>query len=350
MSAFIALQDLCQKISPRAIAFEKSTGGLKILNDRFINVFIQVTDFKADFSVQAISSRGAIIHDKFLKFGLNFLPKVDVKTNVCSFNLILNCSSEKYNSFFYIVVSWLTNQGKVRFLVSSALVIYTKNTINDQPYDDHCSYVSFNNMDQDIIIDRNSTSSQFKFCLYLENVLLFSKRDLQPSYIVYQKLPLNLRNHRDAVSSAAHDIITEQKQLGLISAKTSYTVVQRVFQSITLEYSGSSEVLNTTSVETILRAAGSDNCNMPKISLEAGKLIFSLRGARSKAQLLGKRKNNRKNELVPADSHNCFDRTRDMELETQQQTTRICYKKLVPSAASRTAFNVLLDVAVGGLR
>jgi hypothetical protein len=38
-----------------------------------------------------------------------------------------------------------------------------------------------------------------------------------------------------------------------------------------------------------------------------------------------------------------------MELETQQ-TTRICYKKLVPSATSLTAFSVLLDVAVGCLR
>jgi hypothetical protein len=286
MSAFIALQDLWGKKAPRAVAFEKSTGVLKIFNERFINVFIHVTDYKSKLSVQAISSRGAIIHDKFVKFGGNFVPVVDVKRNASSFSLCLNCSSEKHNSFFYIVASWLTSQGKVRFVVSSALAVYSKNTIYDQSHDDHCSYVSLNHFDHDNI--HQNENGQIELSLYLTQVLLFSKRDLQQSYLVHQAIPLDLMNHRDAVSSAVLDII-EREHL-VVSDLKAYTVVQRVSQSITLEYSGSSEVLKTTNIRTILMATASDIPNS-KISLdEALELEFSLRGARSKGQLLGKRK------------------------------------------------------------
>jgi hypothetical protein len=97
-------------------------------------------------------------------------------------------------------------------------------------------------------------------------------------------------NHRDAVTAAVLDIVG--KKQSVFTDKKAYTFVQRISQSITLEYSGSSEVLNTTEVETILIANdGSDTIrNTSKLTLESGRLVFSLRGARSKGQLLGKRK------------------------------------------------------------
>jgi hypothetical protein len=290
MSTFIALQDLCKRKSPRAVAFEKSTGGLKISNDRSINVFIQVTDYSADFSVRAISSRGAVINEKFLKFGRDMLPKVDIHRNACSFSLCLNCSSEKHNSFFYIIASWLTNEGKVRFLTSSALTVHTKNTIFDQTCGDHCSYVSLNHFDHDNI-HRKENCGEFEFSLYLTAVLLFSKRDLQQSYIVYQELSLNLMNHRDAVSAAVRDIIDQSQSM--YSHTKAYTIVQRVSQSITLELSGSSEVLKTTDIKTVLKAATNDIVDNLEVGPKVAELTFSLRAARSKGQLLGKRKSNR---------------------------------------------------------
>jgi hypothetical protein len=286
MSSFIALQDLSAKDTPRTVAFEKSTGGLKLFSERFINVFMHTADYQSSFNVRVITSHGFIVDDKHVLFGAGFMPKVDMKCNSASFNFRLNRSSQNCDKcYFFIVASWITCEGKASFLVSSALSAYTKNAVFGQPNDLCCSYVSTNCFDSEAL--HWTEDNKLDFHAHLPEIVLFAKRETQQSYIVHQVCPLNLANHRDAVLCAVADITGFQYPQQ--TSEKSYTDIQFVSQS--LEQDGrdkSRQILKTT------LSNGESQTSL----LESTKLLlFSSKVARSKGQL-GKKKSCSNNKLV----------------------------------------------------
>jgi hypothetical protein len=260
MSSFIALQDLCAKTSPRSVAFEKKTGGLKLFSDQgAINAFLHVSDFHSSFSIHVLSSKGSVIADTVLRFDRNMYPKVNLKNNFCSFGFRLKISSLACKSFFYLVVSWVTKAQTARFLVSSAFVACAKNTISQQS-NQHCSYLSLNYFDsEDLIYHENELNVSY----YLDKITVFARRELQQNYIVHQPQGLSLSNHRDAVISAVVDmfrwklLIDFKKELQLFSTfwtdkgdTVIYSQIEMFSQSILDHFSGA-EVINTTLCKVI---------------------------------------------------------------------------------------------------
>jgi hypothetical protein len=301
MSSFIALQDLCGKSSPRSVAFDKINGGLKLFSDEgSINAFLHVSDYHSSFAVHLISSTGTIIADKFLKFDRDVYPKVNPKNNFCSFGFRLEISSLSCKRFFYLVASWVTNAQTARFLVSGAFAAGARNTIFGQ-LNEHCSYLSLNYFDSDKVLI--STNNNLELSIYLDEITVFARREMQHNYIVHQPQGLSLANHTDAVISAVLDmfrmnLLTDCKnelQLFLTfwmdeRRKLFYSQIESFFQSI-FHLSNETEAVNTTLRSIIEVDRNNTSILIKEDDQSKVDFHFTLTSARSAKQRQKKKEN-----------------------------------------------------------
>lgn len=206
MQNFIVLQDLQQRInSPRSIAMEKFSGGIKIFSEKATNAYLQISDYKCGFRVQFITSAGEVVDEQHLKFIGDKLPIINESSLTSSFSFRLRRSSQKCGKcYFFMVVSWITNTGTdVVFLVSSALTAYSKNTIFDQA-NDSCSFLSMSCFKQNIVVKMNE--ELVDLYAHMNAVLTFARSDYRQTFIVFQNAQLTRANHTIAVTKAANDI------------------------------------------------------------------------------------------------------------------------------------------------
>jgi hypothetical protein len=202
MSLYIALQDLgIKNSSPRSVALEKSTGGIKICSEKSVNCCLQIGDYSTGFSVNFLNSHGDFVSDDCVQFGGNLKPKLNIVNHSCEFTFSLKCSSQKEKCYYFMVVSWVTATNRAKFLVSCALAAYSKNTIYDQSID-ICSYISTDYLE----LDLKTKNGQMDVLAY--SSLLTVRTTCFPiqCYIVHQDTVLNRFNQRLGVSAALVDI------------------------------------------------------------------------------------------------------------------------------------------------
>jgi hypothetical protein len=61
MSTYIALQDLeAESSRTKSIALEKSSGGIKLSSQKFINCCVQIADYSKGFTVHVLNSNGNV--------------------------------------------------------------------------------------------------------------------------------------------------------------------------------------------------------------------------------------------------------------------------------------------------
>jgi hypothetical protein len=205
MSLYIALQDLCfKKSSPRSVALEKSTGGIKVYSEKSVNCCLQIGDYTTGFDVNFLSSHGDFVSEDCVQFGGNQKPNLNVvnNSNSCEFSFSLKCSSQKEKCYYFMVVSWITASNRAKFLVSCALAAYSKNAIYDQSID-NCSYISTNYLELDLKTKKNGQMDIFAY-----SSMLIVRVTCYPfqCYIVHQDTILNRFNQRLGVSAALFDI------------------------------------------------------------------------------------------------------------------------------------------------
>jgi hypothetical protein len=145
--SFIALQDLgVKKTSPRSVAMEKFSGVIKIFSDKYSNVCVQINDYKSDFDVRVISSKGELIGEEFISFGSIPKPRVNATSLRAGFDFRLKRFSLRDKSLFYIIVSWISSSNSTKLLVSCPVASYSTNSIFNQSID-ICSYLSMSEIE-----------------------------------------------------------------------------------------------------------------------------------------------------------------------------------------------------------
>jgi hypothetical protein len=238
--SFIAIQDAGNNpASPRSIALEKNSGGIKIFSDKYSNVCVQINDFKSDFDVFVIESTGQLIDDEYVSFGVLPKPRLNATSLRCEFNFRLKRSTPRERCFFYIVVSWISSSNAIRFVISCPLASYTRNSVFNQSID-ICSYLSMCEIElppTKAISSNNCFHPQDQInqimLTWLANTL---RSEPHHTFIVHQDEVVTFSNQWLAIQDAARDILMmdsghNQSLTCNAHGLTSYTCVLLLIQT-----------------------------------------------------------------------------------------------------------------------
>jgi hypothetical protein len=208
LSMYIVLQDGTTKLgTPRSIAYETATGGIKICSEKSVHVIVKIANFMSSFETNFISGNGIVVDKNNIKFGGGVTPNLNQVTNECKFSFNLKKKSQTDRCFYCLVFSWITNENKIGFLVSSPFAAYTQNTIYNQNIF-ICSYLSSNYCESELLTDKlKSKTKQLED--YVSLIMDYVRNGidgLHRSYIIHQNYPFTLANSMTAVLHAIIDL------------------------------------------------------------------------------------------------------------------------------------------------
>lgn len=238
LSMYIVLQDGSTKSeTPRSIAYELNTGGIKICSEKAVHVHVKIGNYNSSFKTNFLSSSGMIVEQQNIKFGGDVTPNLNEITKECKFNFNLKQSSQNDRCFYFLVFSWITNTNTVGFLVSMPLAVYSKNTIFNQ-YIYFCSYLSANFYEFELI---SNIEERENVNIQNLNFLLICMKNgfygVHCSYIIHQNHPFTIANSMTAVSHAIFDLNSPRSKQGTITRglrneEDTYTRVDSLAQTL----------------------------------------------------------------------------------------------------------------------